>query len=404
MPMEKLVRKNKQLIYGLLCLTTFIIAGSFIFYKFKELNGNLIASQSKILLLSDSEKKLQTNIASVGAQLQKVTTEDQYLKNKKQEEEIKHMHDSYNHTKEIYESLVKLREAGGNTDKLDEKLAKSLAYLSAQNYASAEATLATITSGIDAENQKLAQKTAEFKIPANIAVNNAPPASGFSRQKVQSDVGDFQVDIVSADLGSTRVIVDTASDGDCRDNCPVLSLADYVSRNGAYAGINGSYFCPATYPSCAGKTNSFDLLVMNKNKHYMNSDNNVYSTNPAVIFGNGWIRFVSRGSDWGRDTSVDGVLMNYPLLVQGKQIVFGGNSDPKMGSKGGKNFVANRGNTVYIGIVYNATMIEAAHVLKTMDMDNAMNLDEGGSTALWSGGYKAGPGRNIPNAILFVKK
>ena len=37
-------------------------------------------------------------------------------------------------------------------------------------------------------------------------------------------------------------------------------------------------------------------------------------------------------------------------------------------------------------------------------MENALNLDEGGSTALWSGGYKAGPGRNIPNAVLFVKR
>jgi len=31
-------------------------------------------------------------------------------------------------------------------------------------------------------------------------------------------------------------------------------------------GINGSFFCPADYPTCAGKTGSFDLLVMNKNK------------------------------------------------------------------------------------------------------------------------------------------
>ena len=29
---------------------------------------------------------------------------------------------------------------------------------------------------------------------------------------------------------------------------------------------------------------------------------------------------------------------------------------------------------------------------------------QSGSTALWSGGYKVGPGRNIPNAILFVNK
>ena len=30
--------------------------------------------------------------------------------------------------------------------------------------------------------------------------------------------------------------------------------------------------------------------------------------------------------------------------------------------------------------------------------------DDGGSTALYSGGYKVGPGRELPNVILFVKK
>ena len=49
-------------------------------------------------------------------------------------------------------------------------------------------------------------------------------------------------------------------------------------------------------------------------------------------------------------------------------------------------------------------MGESARTMKTLGMENAMNLDEGGSTALWSGGYKLGPGRNIPNAILFVRR
>jgi len=57
---------------------------------------------------------------------------------------------------------------------------------------------------------------------------------------VTTDVGNFMVDIVAGDLGSTRVIVDTASDSTCGDNCPVLPLATYISRNGAYAGVNGS--------------------------------------------------------------------------------------------------------------------------------------------------------------------
>lgn len=395
--------KDKKRFYKLTAIFIFLATCGFIAFQYIKLTE----SKKTILILSDKETNLRKQLSEVNMKLKTVLAEDQRVKNQKQEEEIKHIHDTYKKTVDTYESLVKLHEAGGKGEKLDEKIALSLSLLSDKNYASAEAVLTAANTQIKKENDEIAQKIAAAagaSLPKDAPANNTPPSSGFSRQKVSSDVGDFIVDIISADLGSTKVIVDTASDSDCKDNCPVLSLADYVSRNGAYAGINGSYFCPATYPSCAGKTNSFDLLVMNKNKHYFNSDNNVYSTNPVVAVGSGWIRFIAQGSGWGRDTGVDAVIMNYPLLVLGKNISFGGNTDPKMGSKGGRNFIANRGNTVYIGIVYNATMIEAAHVLKSMDMENAMNLDEGGSTALWFGGYKAGPGRNIPNAILFVRK
>jgi hypothetical protein len=143
---------------------------------------------------------------------------------------------------------------------------------------------------------------------------------------------------------------------------------------------------------------------MNKDKTYFNSDNNVYSGNPGVIFGGSYIRFVTAVSQWGRDTSIDSMISNFPLLVFNKQITFGGDDDPKKGSKGGRSFVANRGNTIYIGVVHNATVAESARVMKALDMDNAMNLDNGGSTALWSGGYKVGPGRNLPNVILFVSR
>jgi hypothetical protein len=241
--------------------------------------------------------------------------------------------------------------------------------------------------------------------PPPIVVNNAPPSGGFSNQSVQSDMGTFSVAVVAGDLGSTRVIVDTASGSDCSNNCPVLPLAEYVSRNGAYAGINGSFFCPQEYPSCAGKTGSFDTLLMNKNKVYFNSGNNVYSTIPAVIFQGGSMRFVSQSLEWGRDTGIDSMIANYPLLIKDGNIVFGGSSsESKFNVKGARNFVGNKGSVAYIGIVYSATMVEAAHVLKAMGLDNALNLDEGGSSALWYGGYKAGPGRNIPNAILFVRR
>lgn len=46
---------------------------------------------------------------------------------------------------------------------------------------------------------------------------------------------------------------------------------------------------------------------------------------------------------------------------------------------------------------------ESAYVMKSLGMENSLNLYKGGSTALWSEGYKVGPGRGLPNAILFVK-
>ncbi len=244
--------------------------------------------------------------------------------------------------------------------------------------------------------------------PTNVAtaapvINNVPPNAGYSRQSVKTDAGIFTVSIVSADISSTRVIVDTASTSDCASNCPALSLGDYVARNGGFAGINGTYFCPKDYASCAGKENTFDLLVMNKDKYYFNSANNVYSTNPVVGFRSGSVNFVTTGSQWGRDTSLTGVLMNYPLLVFNGNITFGGDDDPKKGSKGSRSFVANRGSIVYIGVVHSATVAESARVMKAMGMDNALNLDNGGSTALWYGGYKVGPGRQIPNAIIFTR-
>jgi len=241
--------------------------------------------------------------------------------------------------------------------------------------------------------------------PKPVVINNSPPGAGYSYQYVNVDGKSFPVAIVAADLNSTRVIVDTASDSDCRNDCPVLSLGDYAARNGAYAGINGSYFCPADYAFCADKKNSFDTLLMNKNKTYFNSDNNVYSTVPAAIFSPGSARFVGQSLEWGRDTSVDAVLANYPLLVAGGNINFTeAPNEPKFGGAAPRTFIAAKGNMVYIGIVYQASMGESAKVLKALGMDGALNLDQGGSTTLWSGGYKAGPGRGIPNAILFVQR
>ena len=357
--------------------------------------------QQKVAATTGENQKLISQISQIKSELDTLKNEDQYVKNQQLIADINTIESAYRQAVNVYEDLLRLKEASKNTGKFDETFADVLTLLTKRNYVKAAITLTALHADIDSEQQRIA---ASFIIPQNVPENNVPPPSGYSRQSVNAEGTNYLVDIIAGDLSSTRIIVDTASNETCTRDCPVLSLSDYVSRNGAYAGVNGSYFCPSDYPSCADKKNSFDTLLMNKNKVYFNSDNNKYSTVPAVIFGSGFIRFVGQSLEWGRDTSIDSMIANQPLLVSGGSIVFGGNQDPKMGSAGSRGFVANRGNTVYIGVVHNVTVVGMARVLKIMGMENALNLDSGGSVALWVGGYKVGPGRNIPNAVLFVRK
>jgi len=361
--------------------------------------------ETNINLINGEKNNLQEKINNIKSELDKVKNEDQLKRNEKLQEEIKNINKTYTDSLAAYESIQDLSASKTKTDSLNEKFAQILKLLSEKNYASAQGQLTDLSKEIAVEKSKL---SASLAAPAsqtqNIPVDNTPPLSGYKRQTVKTDSGNFTVDIISADLNSTRVIVDTASDSNCSNDCPALPLASYISRNNAFAGINGSFFCPSTYPSCAGKTNSFDTLLMNKNKTYFNSDNNVYSTVPLVVFKDNWARFMGRSLEWGRDTSIDAAIANHPLLVSNGNSNFSGNGDPKLDSKGPRSFIGATENMVYIGFVHNATSAQAAKTLVALGIKDALGLDQGGSSALWYSGYKLGPGRNIPNAILFVKK
>lgn len=397
--LKKKISSNLRFIFfflaAILVITGFILEN----INLKKSIHNLRAELN--LLVSDNAK-LNQNLASASATITKLLSEDQRLRNDKLEATVSAIQKTYASSLKSYEEILDLHGDKADTQNLEDNLSQIFSYLSQSNYASASTTLNLLNNDISLTRQKLIQAAA-LAIP-EAPVSNTAPTNGYSRQKVQTEIGEFTVSLVAGDLSTTKVIIDTASDSTCTNDCPVLSLSDYVSRNGAYAGINGTYFCPTSYPSCAGKTNSFDLLVMNKNKTYFNSDNNVYSTNPVVIFGSGYVKFIGAASGWGRDTGIDGMLSNFPLLLSSGQTQFAGDSDPKKISRNNRSFVANKGNTAYIGVVHGASVAESAITLKALGLENALNLDSGGSTALWSGGYKVGPGRNIPNAILFIQK
>lgn len=391
---------------------------SFVFSYLENIDSNVALNQAR-----KDREMLNNQLLMTNKSYEELKNQDQLKINLKLKSDIDKINKNYKGSIDAYQKIQDLKAQKQETKDMESLYVSVVKNLADLNYASAEPQLADLNGQIKKSSDELAAAqaaaaaAAAAKAAAQAAalqggststaqapVNNTPPSNGYSFQSVKAEIGTYSISLVAADLGSTRVIIDTASDSDCRDNCPVMSVGDYAARSGAFAAINGSYFCPASYPSCAGKTNSFDTLLMNKNKHYFNSDNNVYSNVPVAIFGSGYARFIGSSSGWGRDTGVDGVIANQPLLLSGGNIAFGGGTDPKQGSKGARSFVGNKGSTIYIGVVYNATVAEVAYVLKALGLDNALNLDSGGSTALWAGGYKVGPGRNIPNAVLFVRR
>jgi exopolysaccharide biosynthesis protein len=398
--MAKVAKKLHFSWTKLLVVVVVIPSFVFSFYKIYQKQQELhLANADLAVKLAENARTIE----SIESEITRLNNEDLRKLSLQTKKEMEDLKSTFKATVNSYEQILLLQERGSKITGMLSQFSSILNFLSKNDLDSALKVTKELNAEIEKEKTRLAQSSVTA-IPANVPDIKEAPASGFRRQKVTVGESSFLVDVVAADLNSTKVIVDTASDSTCTNNCPVLPLATYVSRSGAYAGINGTYFCPETYPSCAEKKNTFDVLVMNKNKVYFNSDNNVYSTVPVAIFSGNSGRFIGQTSGWGRDTGVDAVIANRPLLVLDGNIMFGSGGEDKEGIKSNRSFLGSSSNTGYIGVVHSATVAESAKVLQAMGIKNAINLDSGGSTALWSGGYKVGPGRNLPNVVLFVRK
>lgn len=355
----------------------------------------------EIQVIGAEKSNLEAQRQELQNKYEELLNSDQVTINKKLTGELGEIKKTYIAAMAAFEDLVDIKDKSSRQPVLDKEFAKILSQLSTANYSSASASLTTFKNNLKKKQEELA---ALIKIPENVKQSDTPPAAGYARQVVKMESGDVLVDIISADLKDTKVVVETESSGTCVNDCPVNALAEYVKRAGGFAGINGPYFCPATYPSCAGKTNSFDTLLMNKNKVYFNSDNNVYSSVPAAIF-SGSARFVAHSSEWGRDTGVDSVIAGQPMLVFNGTASFSSGGDEKQSGKGSRAFIGATDNTVYIGVVHGVSVAQMSQVLAKMGIKNAINLDSGGSTALYAGGkYVVGPGRNTPFGIVLVRR
>ena len=240
------------------------------------------------------------------------------------------------------------------------------------------------------EARKRAAQVADVAAQSNGSVT-------YERKGVVTSRGTFTADILRVDLSRGWVRTFVAAEEDCTRDCAVKPLASYVAENGGIAGINGTYFCPPDYGHCSNKKNSFDLLVFDyRSKKYFNSGNNQYSTNPLVNFYTGRANFYSQALGFGRDGGASGVISNFPAVVNNGSLV---GADSDKGTRGGIGF---NGSIVWAVIVRNASFADLGAVFLALGANNAINLDGGGSSAMiFNGEYRVGPGRLLPNAVVF---
>jgi len=237
-----------------------------------------------------------------------------------------------------------------------------------------------------------------------------PPApdatTGYRFVSVSTSRGTFGTHLIKERLSQVTVKTLTANTTDCLNNCPAKPLDQYASENGAYAGINGTYLCPPDYAQCAGKVNSYDYAVYNSNLHKWINYNALNAQNGG-LFWNGTSTTVFRRTFvyYQQQTSITAAITNYPLLVLNGAVI--DSTAEQNGSqllKGTKGAIGVDGTYVYLVIVTNATVMDSAYVMQALGARDALNLDGGGTAALWIGGsYKVGPGRLLPNAIVLTK-
>lgn len=236
--------------------------------------------------------------------------------------------------------------------------------------------------------------------------------SSYTHKKIQVRGENFTADVVEIDLlnPKLKIITDTADNFNCKTNCKADNLAEFALRNKAFAGINGSYF-----DTGATKKNYYYSPVYNTRELIMINDDQFkyWTTGPVVAFdtfNNFYYYKDSREFEGiekfaeGKGTKLQALISNNPRLIdKGMNYLFEWNTDDKQEkTKSTRNALGFKDDKLYLIVVKNATLYDLGNVLKEMQLEYALNLDGGYSAALfYNGEYMVGPGRNIPNAILF---
>ncbi len=253
-----------------------------------------------------------------------------------------------------------------------------------------------------------------------VTINNSNKEmyGSYRVKRVKTVRGRYSIRMVTINLNNPaiKVVTDTGNTTSCKSHCTVKSLSSYYRANRGIAAINGTYFCPSDYASCAGKNGWYFWRVYNNRVGVMFNPSNGHTRNdPLLVFDSfnkpylfrHAIDFVNVNNfETTYNTSLTGAIGGLELVYNHKVTLKKSKLDNKQKyTKGPRGAVGIKNNTLYMVTARGATVIDMAYIMRALGVDYAINIDGGGSTALmYKGRYKAGPGRRIPNALIVARR
>ncbi len=236
---------------------------------------------------------------------------------------------------------------------------------------------------------------------------------------VATPSGSFAAEVVKLRKDWFTMLTVAAESADCANGCAAKPLLAYAQERGAAIGIHGTYFCPPDYADCAAKVNTFLWPFFDSPTRAMHNASSlpVHEGPMLVQTTDGRFRFFHRTKEFGTSvaafenangTSLDAAVANYPSLVENGALVVESESrldDGMRTVKGTRGGIGVDARFVYLVIAKSATVVDLARIFRAIGATDALNLDGGGSAALlFDGKYVTGPGRQLPNAIVFAPR
>jgi hypothetical protein len=239
--------------------------------------------------------------------------------------------------------------------------------------------------------------------PTPVPIDPLAAPTGYSTFAVSIPAGTVTVKLIKERLADVTIRTVTGNSVECTNDCPAKRLEQYVIENNAFAGMNGSYFCPPDYADCAGRTYTYDYAVYNSVlRKWLNP---VVGLNGLATFNGKTPTFYRRVNDYRR-TPVTAGIANYPMLMLGGTVLdFQGELSPPQNNRGGvRGAIGVNATHVFLVIAYPAAVTDLAYVMQALGARDALNLDGGGSATMWYGGdYVKAQGRLLPNAIVLTR-